>query len=479
MPSRTEDCCPFNLIDADWIPVLYRNGRPARVGIWRALTEAGRIRQIAASNPMDNVALLRFLIAVLLWCKPDVNDAARPQLDGAAGVPAEWLVKLEKHKAAFNLLGNRERFYQDADLMTKEPRPIADLLAEFPGADSVNHMRHVTHDGSYGFCPACCALGIMRLSVWAPANRFYPASVNPGSAAYAFLVESNLLQTLVINSPQSDGQVETAAWESDSPPAPPGAVAKLSWRPRRLWLNVGENAGVCANCGTNSTLVVSLCNEGGWPTPTTDGKTKKFWEGDPHLLKSEEPISLPGLGATMSAQASTFWRAALHARGPQPGRCIATGPSVNKFVFQDAVSIKLPPASSNTRAELTKACSDKLRGLLKRATPNPDRQHPEVVSAVIMLTPDAEAGIRSKLEHAVAVTDDVDFLHAVYRPLIEQAVASTARGSPLRRRAATSHALFLLKRKVMEAVEAQQAPKDNARQGDGLTKRTATKKGRK
>jgi len=57
----------FNLLKENWIPVLYANGRPARVGIRTALTEAGRIRQLAASNPMDNVALLRFLLAVLLW----------------------------------------------------------------------------------------------------------------------------------------------------------------------------------------------------------------------------------------------------------------------------------------------------------------------------------------------------------------------------------------------------------------------------
>jgi hypothetical protein len=64
----------FDLLIEKWIPVLYANGRPDRVGIRQALTEAGSIRQIAASNPMDNVALLRFLLAVLQWCKPGVTD---------------------------------------------------------------------------------------------------------------------------------------------------------------------------------------------------------------------------------------------------------------------------------------------------------------------------------------------------------------------------------------------------------------------
>jgi hypothetical protein len=50
-----------NLLVERWIPVLWKNGKTSRVGIRDALTQAGKIRQIAASNPMDNVALLRLL----------------------------------------------------------------------------------------------------------------------------------------------------------------------------------------------------------------------------------------------------------------------------------------------------------------------------------------------------------------------------------------------------------------------------------
>ena len=67
----------FNLLDEPWIPVLYHDGRCARIGIQKALEEAGDIRQIAASNPMDRVALLRFLLAVLYWCRG--NPAGREE----------------------------------------------------------------------------------------------------------------------------------------------------------------------------------------------------------------------------------------------------------------------------------------------------------------------------------------------------------------------------------------------------------------
>ena len=56
MNQKTEN---YNLLVEDWIPVLKTNGICKRVGIRDALTQTGRIRQIAASNPMDNVAVLQ------------------------------------------------------------------------------------------------------------------------------------------------------------------------------------------------------------------------------------------------------------------------------------------------------------------------------------------------------------------------------------------------------------------------------------
>ncbi|MFH1706346.1 MAG: type I-E CRISPR-associated protein Cse1/CasA [Planctomycetota bacterium] len=262
----------FNLIDEKWIPIIWRDGRPDKVGIRDALTKAGNIFQIATSNPMDKVSLLRFLIAVFMWCKKDAKSTLAALDEKIAGIPENWLTKLAGHKVAFNLLGDGKRFYQDEMLKGKDPLPIGDLLVEFPGAKSVNHMRHIVHDGSYGFCPACCTMGILRLSVWAPANGSYPASVNPGSAAYAFIEGKNLLQTLRANLPETNPQADQAPWLGNEQPNSPDAVARLAWRPRKLWLNVADNGGLCAYCGQTGTLVKSLCIVKGWSTPVTMGQ---------------------------------------------------------------------------------------------------------------------------------------------------------------------------------------------------------------
>lgn len=558
----------YNLLEEKWIPVLYRDGKTDRVGIYRALSDAGKIRQLAASNPMDRVALLRFLLAVLMWCKEDAKSALAALDEKSVGIPESWLDKLKENKDSFNLLGDGKRFYQDELLKGKESRPISDLLVEFPGADSVNHMRHIVHDGSYGFCPACCAMGILRLSVWAPANRFYPASVNPGSAAYAFIEGENFYQILFANLPETNPQADQAPWLGSEQPNPPDAVAKLAWRPRKLWLNVEESGGPCACCEQIGTLVKTLSIEKGWATPITesqqfgkdvlcefqklnaeykskqtdrrklankvvkiapvilkcrmsalsqaesdaaqapeneshaakiarvfehlyvankekknkekiikkligkptvdeqslldrqDTQAKKFWVEDPHLLKGAEAIRLPDLSKDVAMHNSKFWRDALRLHY---GKVIAIGiVGDGQYNYHDAPAVRLPDASDDVkgRAKLTADCGGELRGLFKhrKVTQNPQRQHPEIGSALKLLTPNAETQIRNRLnrlntETGDNATEEKAFLREIYAPVVEQVIATVTPGSPLRRRDVRNHAKFLLNKKIKELVE--------------------------
>ncbi len=569
----------YNLLEEKWIPVLYGDGKTDRVGICQALTDARTIRQIAASNPMDRVALLRFLLAVLMWCKEDAKSSLAALDETSTGIPEKWLAKLKENKAAFNLLGDGKRFYQDVSVRNnKEPRPIADLLVEFPGENSVNHMRHVVHDVSYGFCPACCAMGILRLSVWAPANAYYPASVNPGSAAYALIEGKNLFQTLCANLTETNPQADQAPWLGNDQPNSPDAVARLAWRPRKLWLNVADSSGPCACCGAPGAAVKTLCIQRGWSTPVTTGQqfgkdvlgefqrlngeyrskatdrrrlankvvvvasvilkcrmlallqadllaaqapkaeseagrlarvfeqlytagnqrvikeltrkptkeekplldqqdtqVKKFWVEDPHLLRDAEAIRLPDLSDDVGLHASKFWRDALRLRGT---KALAIGiVGDGQYVFHDAPAVRLPNTSATLLAKLTSDCAQVLRGtgvkkkpnenseakflrcgVLRLVTNNPDLQHPEIDVAVKLLTPNAEAQIRDRLSRTNALmgdntTKDKAFLHEVYAPMVEQVIASTTPGSPLRRHARRNHAQALLNTKIQDLVE--------------------------
>jgi CRISPR system Cascade subunit CasA len=155
----------YSLLDEKWIPVLYRDGRWERVGIRKALEDAGKIRQIAASNPMDRVAILRFLLALLYWCKgnpPDNADAT-----SSDSFPTEWFSKLDENRECFNLLGEGKRFYQNGAYQGIEAEHTTNyLIHEVPSGTNKWHFRH-SMDKRNGLCPACCAMGLIRLPLFA------------------------------------------------------------------------------------------------------------------------------------------------------------------------------------------------------------------------------------------------------------------------------------------------------------------------
>jgi len=96
--------------------------------------------------------------------------------------------------------------------------------------------------------------------------------------------------------------------------------------------------------------------------------------------------------------------------------------------------------------------------LLKEVTPDPDRQHPEINAALVLLMPDTEARILATLKEPDTTRDDTTFLQENYAPLVERVVGSTTRGSALRRRAAKYHAQALLNRKIKQLVHKTHQP---------------------
>ncbi len=88
----------YNLLEEKWIPVLWKDGHSDRVGITEAFTQAGRIRQIAASNPMDRLAILRFLLALLYWCEGNPPH----DKDSISSFPPDWFKKLKDNRDCFN-----------------------------------------------------------------------------------------------------------------------------------------------------------------------------------------------------------------------------------------------------------------------------------------------------------------------------------------------------------------------------------------
>ncbi|MDO8586866.1 MAG: type I-E CRISPR-associated protein Cse1/CasA [Armatimonadota bacterium] len=280
----------YNLLDEKWIPVLYHNGTVERVGILKALEDADRIRQIAASNPMDRLAILRFLLAVLYWCKG--NPPADMNANDIDSFPSEWFAKLDESKESFNLLGAKGGFYQDHE--TKGiVVSVTNLLHDLPSATNIAHFRHI-RDERDGMCLPCCALGILRWSTAAPAGtagagQSMTASINGVTPTYSIPTGATLLTTLLLTWPGAHAvQNDAPVWAGANEESPLGFLKGMTWRSRCIFLappdakgKRGLSSGHCCHCGEQTDrLVKSILFRPGWKRPS-----KEPWSDDPHLLR--------------------------------------------------------------------------------------------------------------------------------------------------------------------------------------------------
>lgn len=335
----------FNLLDEGFIPVLWSDGRVGRVGIKTALAEAGSIRQIAASNPMDNVALLRFLLAVLYWCQgPPPSQEDKDRILAAGQFPPDWFKKLDQQKDAFNLLGDGKRFYQNPT--ARHERATTDLLQEIPTGNNFWHFRHST-DGEEGFCPACCAMGLLRLPLFSVSGLpDMKAGINGTPPIYVVPVGQSLLHTLWLNWVPC-GSLGVPAWEQSDIRIPDGEpvplLTGLTALSRRVWLHdPSAPCGVCFGCGSKQSALIRTCEyqsagiqrDESWDDPHVvyvmksspqGGKDTRKGLTTPDLTKSFFRMDKPWASLFMEVASSTKFR-----RNSETARLLIVGFATDK-----------------------------------------------------------------------------------------------------------------------------------------------------
>ena len=265
----------FSLLDEEWLPVLYDTGKVQRVGLHQALSDAHRIRTIAASNPMDRIAVLRFLLAILYWCKgnPTEEDLRVPAL------PAEWFTKLGDNRECFNLLGEGRRFYQRVShKLLPAKSTIQYLLHEVPSGQNFWHFKHATETKD-GLCPACCAFGLLRLPVFATSGgkgltkqTGKSPGINGKPPMYIIPQRETLREALLALWRESQ-DIGVPEWEAPGQPLPLRGdvplLQGLTWPPRQLWLGATEETPQrCIGCGRVEQLSTGCGFDGKGSTKT-------------------------------------------------------------------------------------------------------------------------------------------------------------------------------------------------------------------
>jgi hypothetical protein len=442
----------YNLLDEKWIPVLYRDGRWERVGIRKVFEDAGRIRQIAASNPMDRVAILRFLIALLYWCKGNPPDDARTNL--GISFPAEWFQKLDDNKDCFNLLGEGTRFYQNDAYKGKTAEHTTNyLIHEVPSGTNKWHFRHST-DKVDGLCPACCAMGLVRLPVFATsggkgmtAGSGKSPGINAKPPLYVIPIPAgaSLASTLRLSWHRIDTKMGTPAWEQANVQLPrQGEVPLLTgmtWLPRSVWLGDPEQPeSTCVSCGKKGQVIRRCVFDGKGSSKAAE----RVWR-DPHVIyvsdSKNRDISLhasDGLSkGQKSVSASKAWATILARQWTRILSGLISGPknpdepkSVwivgfstvdnDKYLEAFEVHFCLPGSlmpGSGEKIERWKHEVSNLDG--SESLPERSRNRMDIVSQVLAVRPHVEDRVSAKAGELVLGGDDAWQQAAdEYRPMM-------------------------------------------------------------
>jgi len=254
----------YDLLHEEWIPCVYPDGLKHR-GLLGAVRDAGRIREIAGSSPLDTFSLYRFLLAVVHWAMPLHGEEqwrkawSRPK----ERFLADLVAAVSKRCAGqFDLLGEA-RFLQRAGPRETRGRPVSDLYAELPGRTEIRHFKHVG-DESVALCLACCARGLIRLPAFcqsrlAGSGVTAPASINGWPPVYFLPVGATLVETLLLNLPEDVAPGDQPAWEGEPTRGPIGVLEGFTWQARRTGLGapICDATAYCQQCGA----------EGGETTP--------------------------------------------------------------------------------------------------------------------------------------------------------------------------------------------------------------------
>lgn len=147
MPTMSEhsyvaDHASFNLIDRPWIPVTMNDGTVCDVSLRELLARSEEIAEITTSNPIQDVAILRFVVGVLYGIFLDDPPKAvwNELLKCGPSDSAVWgqiEQYFNRYHDRFDLFDEQRPFYQVAGLHTAkhEFSGLEKLVSDIPSKD--------------------------------------------------------------------------------------------------------------------------------------------------------------------------------------------------------------------------------------------------------------------------------------------------------------------------------------------------------
>lgn len=379
----------FDIIEEPWIDVVQSDGIVRTLSLRALLMDLHHIDRLSESSPLTEVALLRFLIAL-------VSDGLRDFVpDESAWLPfvkqcrdglpdAAINAILEPLLASANVLAVDHVAFFDGPLVRQvngwdEPnarQPVSRFLPELPTGTNLAHFSHLTDDAA-ALCVACLLksravdAAFARGGLGPSLSRNLLATISGTEPRYVVLEAKSLLDTILTNLAIGDSTRPSWVHFHSRQDGEPGPIARMSWRPRlMLPITSSESQLPCVACASTTrprftqAVMVDSYNFVGSPFGSKDDLERwKSVGGDPQIL----PIGKNVLSLGLSSNEWSL-RALTRLLTDETGglhslllkRCVVSGQSVsirvissagNQAKIDDAPADALPiPAALLTRS---------------------------------------------------------------------------------------------------------------------------------
>ncbi len=234
----------FDLRTQPFIPCLHREGQVRDYSLTDVLTQAHDLLELACDTPLQTVAVLRLLLAVLYRALPIEDDKEEQwaALWRQETLPIQAITDyLNAQGDGFDLFHPTRPFMQVAGLTMTNTAPLAMLATEAATGNNATLFDHRTDDAPPSYSPAQAARLLLAAQAFAlgfgkaaeatvdgkTLPRPYLADAVTLRGVTLFLSGDSLRQTLLLNMPPLSSDEEVLLpWEQPDPLADLDKVSK-------------------------------------------------------------------------------------------------------------------------------------------------------------------------------------------------------------------------------------------------------------
>ena len=298
----------FDLRTQPFVPCLHRDGKVREHSLTDVLTQAHDLLELACDTPLQTVAVLRLLLAILYRTVPIYKKNKWVALWQQETLPADALTGYLNAQDGFDLFHPTRPFMQVMGMTMTNAAPLAVLATEAATGNNATLFDHRADDAPPAYSPAqAFALGFGKAAEASVGDKALPRPYLADAPALRgvtlFLSGASLRETLLLNmNPLREEQDDVLPpWEQPDPLADMDEVGKDGKR-----ISVPAH-GVVERYAWRSRMIRLLPDADGFVRRVyfTQGRAADKDEGDPMKLfvtgKKEEGRYALGLNAGKAA----------------------------------------------------------------------------------------------------------------------------------------------------------------------------------